>query len=252
MGYPARSVLLFFFPLLLVMAVAISEPSMKVAQSHLAAAQDVPPDCQCAPASNITRVRKNIDCLTEQELRNFEHAFKVLQDRSAANSNDKSGYDYHVRIHGDRMVGPCNHLTELIWPWHRAFLYYFEDLLRASDPNNADTPTKDVTLAYWDWTKLPSGTSGYPRAFENPNSPLFHAGRNPWGGVNPPPPVFTDADVGLSQSDWYLFGGSAFGPWQSAMSQCTVTLASCATTPPQVAKAQFFILFLPLRDRLPR
>jgi tyrosinase len=174
---------------------------------------DVTPACQCLPASTLPRLRKNIDCLTDQELRNLEHAFKVLQDRSAANTNDKTGYDYQVRIHGDRRVGPCEHGSELIWPWHRAFLYYFENLLRDADPNNADTPTKDVTLAYWDWTKSPTGSSGYPRAYESPASPLFHAGRNVWNAGNPPP-LFTDADIGLTLSDWYLFGGTTSGPGQ--------------------------------------
>jgi Common central domain of tyrosinase len=174
---------------------------------------DAPPGCQCLSTSPLPRLRKNIDCLTDQELHNLEHAFKVLQDRSAANPNDKTGYAYQVRIHGDRRVGPCEHGSELIWPWHRAFLYYFEDLLRAADPNNPDTPTKDVTLPYWDWTRPPSGTSGYPRAYENPDSPLFHPGRNVWG-TGSPPPLFTDADVGLGLSDWYLFGGSTSGPGQ--------------------------------------
>src|SRR5262249_30646604 len=151
-------------------------------------------------------VRKNIDCLTAQELSNLEHAFKVLQDRSAANPSDPKGYDYQVRIH--RLS--CAHNTELIWPWHRAFLYYFEDLLRAADPDHPETPTRDVTLPYWDWTKPPSGSVGYPSAYENPTSPLFHNGRNTWG-TSAPPPLFTNADIGLDVPDWYLFGGSTTG-----------------------------------------
>ena len=164
--------------------------------------------CQCQTTAALPRVRKNVDCLTDQELRNLEHAFKVLQDRSATNPNDPTGYDYQVQIHRQR----CQHNSELIWPWHRAFLYYFEDLLRASDPDNPETPTKDVTLAYWDWTKPPSAVS-YPTAFENPVSPLFHAGRTVWGPLHPFR-LFTAEDTGLDIGDWSSFGGSTTGPGQ--------------------------------------
>jgi hypothetical protein len=178
------------------------------APNNIVAAQDTSGACQCLPTSTLPRVRKNIDCLTDQELRNLEHAFKILQDRSQMNPNDKTGYDYQVTVH--RRF--CAHNTELIWPWHRAFLLYLEDLLRAADPGQPDTPTKDVTLPYWDWTKPPSGVA-YPKAYENPASPLFHAGRTKWDATNPFP-LFTEADTGLSISDWYQFGGDQSGPGQ--------------------------------------
>jgi FtsP/CotA-like multicopper oxidase with cupredoxin domain/peroxiredoxin len=178
------------------------------APNNFVAAQDTAAVCQCLPTSTLPRVRKNIDCLTDQELRKLEHAFKILQDRSQKNPSDKTGYDYQVTVH--RRF--CAHNTELIWPWHRAFLLYFEELLRAADPDHPDTPTKDVTLPYWDWSKPASGVA-YPKAYENPASPLFHAGRTKWDATNPFP-LFTDTDIGLDVPDWYLFGGTESGPGQ--------------------------------------
>jgi FtsP/CotA-like multicopper oxidase with cupredoxin domain/peroxiredoxin len=175
-------------------------------------AADTPP-CQCFPTPTVARVRKNIDCLTDHELEVLKHAFRIVMDRSEVNPDDPKGYAWQVRIHGDRRVGPCQHNSELIWPWHRAFLYYFESLLRDADPNHPTLSTKDLTLPYWDWTKPPSGQEGYPKAYEDRNSPLYYAGRNQWGPTKPPP-LITDAAIGLQLNQWYLFGGSTTGPGQ--------------------------------------
>jgi tyrosinase len=145
--------------------------------------------------------------LTQHELDVYKHAIQIVKQRSAMDPNDRTGYDWQVRIHGSTLVGPCKHNTELIWPWHRAMLFYFEETLRATDPDHPTLSTRDVTIPYWDWTKQPTGAGGYPAAFEDISSSLFHPGRNPWDPSNPPP-VFTDADTGLDLSDWGLFGGT--------------------------------------------
>jgi hypothetical protein len=199
-----RSKLLFFGSVVVITAVANAQHTPTPHAEPRA--DNPPPACQCGATSNLARVRKNVDCLTDQELNVLKHAFQIVIDRSTANPNDKKGYAYQVRIHGDRRVGPCEHGSELIWPWHRAFLFYFENLLREADPDNATLSTKNLTLPYWDWTKPPSGQGGYPKAYEDPTSPLFHAGRNAYSATNPPT-LFTDSDIGLDLADWYLFGG---------------------------------------------
>lgn len=80
--------------------------------------------------------------------------------------------------------GMCEHGKDLFLPWHRAEFYFFEKILQGSDPDGTITDsrgqtgpsTKTVTVPYWNWTRAPSGAR-YPRAFENPQSPLFHANR---------------------------------------------------------------------------
>jgi hypothetical protein len=106
------------------------------------------------------RVRKNIDDLSDPELKAFAHAIQKLKD----NPDPKANYIFWADIHGIRKnnLGPCEHQSELLWPWHRAYLLAFEDALRASDP----PVTSNVTIPYWDWSQ-PSSGKRYPKAFEN-------------------------------------------------------------------------------------
>jgi tyrosinase len=111
-------------------------------------------------AAAQVRVRKNIDDLSDAELKAFAHAVQKLKD----NPDPKTNYVFWADIHGfrnDDKQGPCEHRSEVLWPWHRAYLLSFEDALRASDP----PVTSNVTIPYWDWSQPPSGNR-YPKAFE--------------------------------------------------------------------------------------
>lgn len=114
------------------------------------------------------RIRKNIDKLSAQELADYEHAFSKLKELSAANPASIDGLQYFQDLH-NTMLGPCEHANDTFMPWHRAHLFLFEEALRRSDPPR----TENVTLPYWDWSALPSG-SRYPKAFENPDSVLHN------------------------------------------------------------------------------
>ena len=118
------------------------------------------------------RIRKNIDCLTPDELTDYEHAFSKLQTISDADPDSIDGLQYFQDLHNS-MLGPCEHANDTFLPWHRAHLFLFEEALRRSDPPR----TANVTLPYWDWSGLPSGTR-YPKAFEDTNSVLHHPFRN--------------------------------------------------------------------------
>src|SRR4051812_32102576 len=115
------------------------------------------------------RIRRSIDSLSPEELADYEHALKKLQDISQNDPESIDGYTYFEQLHdGDK--GPCEHANDTFMPWHRAHLFVFEEAARRSDPPR----TANVTLPYWDWSALPSGTR-YPKAFENPDSILFNA-----------------------------------------------------------------------------
>ena len=118
------------------------------------------------------RVRKNIDRLTPQEFGNHEHAISKLLDISSSDPQSIDGYTYFEQLH-DGELGPCEHKNDTFMPWHRAHLLLFEEALRRSDPPRTAT----VTVPYWDWSALPSGTR-YPAAFENQGSVLFRDFRN--------------------------------------------------------------------------
>jgi len=96
------------------------------------------------------KVRKNIESLLPDELQALRCAFAKLQERSAHNRFDQTGYAYWADIHG---FG-CQHGWEQFLTWHRAYMYEFEKLLQDIIPS--------VTLPYWDWTMdiYKQGTTG--------------------------------------------------------------------------------------------
>jgi hypothetical protein len=107
------------------------------------------------------RERKHIDALSGPELDAFAKAIQFLKDLPA---NHPNNYMKWANIHGYKPPiggGPCEHGSEVIWAWHRAYLLAFEDVLRATIPGVTDS----VTIPYWNWSEPPSG-SRYPKAFE--------------------------------------------------------------------------------------
>ena len=59
----------------------------------------------------------------------------------------------------------CQHNNNLIWPWHRAYLYYFEKRLQLANPT-ADPP---VTIPYWAYdTEGPDPSPVPPRSLPIP------------------------------------------------------------------------------------
>jgi Common central domain of tyrosinase len=107
-----------------------------------------------AANASAQRVRKHIEDLSKPELDALADAFQHLK----ANGELVRWAD----IHGVAAANSgCEHNSELLWPWHRAYLIAFEDALRASNP----PVTSNVTIPYWDWSEPPTG-SRYPKAFE--------------------------------------------------------------------------------------
>lgn len=83
--------------------------------------------------------------------------------------NDPRHWIQQANIHN----GFCPHQNWWFLPFHRAYLYYFENICRdaLNDPNFA--------LPYWDWTKGPN----LPGPFLDHSSPLYHPGRRNDGNV---------------------------------------------------------------------
>jgi hypothetical protein len=90
-----------------------------------------------APTATTVAIpeRKNIAALPDAELTNLRDAFRTLGAPAG------SIYQSWVQLH----VNSCQHNNDLIWPWHRAYLYYFEKRLQRANPS-ADPP---VTIPYW-------------------------------------------------------------------------------------------------------
>ena len=80
-------------------------------------------------------VRKDVSRLTDNELASLREGFRVLRQRSANNANSPLDWLGQANIHRDA----CAHENWWFLPWHRAYLYYFERILReaANDPSLA-------------------------------------------------------------------------------------------------------------------
>lgn len=141
------------------------------------------------------RVRPNVDSLSDDQVRVLQAAMKAIK---ALPDSDPQSYGFLRDTH-DSLNGPCEHGSEVFLPWHRELLLRFENALRASGVEGAE----DLVLPYWDWSLPPSGER-YPKICEDPDSELFHAGRNPPG--DPPLPL-SDLAKAMAADTWEVFGG---------------------------------------------
>jgi tyrosinase len=85
------------------------------------------------------RERMNIDCMTPLQLEKLRFAFREMY---ALNSwpEDARSYNNMALIHQNH----CQHGWERFLPWHRVYLYEFEQVMQEFCP--------DVTMPYWDFT----------------------------------------------------------------------------------------------------
>ncbi len=94
------------------------------------------------------RQRMNIDCLNPLQLEKLRFAFRELY---ALNKwpEDARNYNNQALIHQNH----CQHGWERFLPWHRIYLYEFEQALQDH--------CSDVTMPYWDWT-MPQYRPSHP------------------------------------------------------------------------------------------
>lgn len=84
--------------------------------------------------------RKRLSTLSEEELAALREAFRLAKEIS-----DSRGFGHFASLHGFPEPGYCEHENQLFLPWHRGYLYYFEQSLQDLVPG--------VTLPWWDWTE---------------------------------------------------------------------------------------------------
>lgn len=83
--------------------------------------------------------RMNLDCMSPVQIEKFRYAMRELY---ALNKwpEDARSYNNLALYHQNH----CQHGWERFLPWHRVYLYEFEQALQDHCP--------DVTMPYWDWT----------------------------------------------------------------------------------------------------
>jgi tyrosinase len=78
------------------------------------------------------------------------------------------------QAHSSNPNDPAFFQEMLFCPWHRYYVYYLEQIVRAvlADPS--------FTLPYWDYLSGNVSDLSIPAEFRDPQSPLFRPNRNPW------------------------------------------------------------------------
>ena len=186
--------------------------------------------CNLSASPGDVRFRKHVDDMSSEEWKALGSAISKLHDKDTFGPQGPAtppqaepfpqsheSYEWFVQIHGNRKEAKaCKHGSEVIWPWHRAFLLHFENTLRSTNPPTSS----NITLPYWDWTEKPSGQVGYPKAYEEVGSALFHP-RQKYGTEIPLIIASDGIPQGLSPSDyverileenWVAFAGTSEGP----------------------------------------
>jgi polyphenol oxidase len=183
-----------------------------------ALAQD-PPTCPAPPSGGTNFVagtdkrpitlRKSVGALSSAELSKLHDAYAALR---ALPASDKRTWLMQADMHALFCASCTNSPTDIhgswnFFPWHRAYLYYFERIL-GSLVGDLD----GFRLPYWDWEHIRTLPSSYASPGNSGNS-LWDGIRNSGlaGGGNLPATHGTSSRIttlyGLS--DFATFGGDA-------------------------------------------
>jgi tyrosinase len=128
------------------------------------------------------RYRKSVTSLTDAELSALRSALSAMLAL-----RDDRGFEYWAGIHGLPLPISCWHGSLLFLPWHRAYLYYFEQYLLDVMPAGVS-----VSLPWWDW----STQAGIPPSYAGPTLP--DGTENPLAGApvsGIPDDQFTEENV---------------------------------------------------------
>src|ERR1044071_3004756 len=88
---------------------------------------------------NKTKVRKNVECLNDEEMARFRRVIRMMKCYDDFHQYDQRSFRFWADIHANN----CQHGWEQFLTWHRLYLYNFEQQMQDIDPT--------VTLPYWDW-----------------------------------------------------------------------------------------------------
>jgi tyrosinase len=161
------------------------------------------------------RYRKNINCLSADELHDLREALAAMY---ALPAGDPNSFATLASFHGGPPIAYCSHGAPGFFTWHRAYLMAFENALRAVGCQ--------VTLPYWNWSSGP--TTGVPTACRNSTyvnrggatvaNPLYSGPRAGGGQTNRRADIDTTAFDDLATSAQAAMGEADFASFQSQIS----------------------------------
>lgn len=158
------------------------------------------------------RYRKNINCLTSDELHELREALAAMY---ALPASDPNSFATIASFHGGPPTAYCSHGAPGFFTWHRAYLMAFENALRQLGCH--------VTLPYWDWSSGPS--TGVPAACRQPTyvnragaavaNPLFSGPRSGGGQTSRRADIDTTAYDDLAAGAQTALTAATFTSFQS-------------------------------------
>lgn len=186
-----------------------------------AVAQNPPSGCPIPPSGGTPfapgqdkrpiTLRKSINSFSTAELTQLRNAFAALR---ALPANDPRTWVLQADIHALYCQQCSNDNTQIhyswnFFPWHRAYLYYYERILGSLVSN-----LNGFRLPYWDWENIRTLPAAYTTPGNNTN-PLWDQKRNSGlaGGGNLPVNDGTQGRLNTLDAitDFATFGGTASG-----------------------------------------
>jgi tyrosinase len=128
---------------------------------------------------SLLGVRKSVSSLTADEVTALRSGITGM----LAIADDR-GYEHWAGIHGLPLPMHCQHGSPLFLPWHRAYLYFFEQYLL-----NQETT---VRLPWWDWADDQAIPPAYDQA-QLPDGSANPLAAAPVSGI--PADQFTEENV---------------------------------------------------------
>lgn len=200
------------------------------------------------------RYRRNINCLTEDQLHDLREAYQALYDMP-----DAAGESFATLggIHGLPSPSWCDHGAPGFLTWHRAYMKAFEKALQCVNSN--------IMLPFWDWSSGP--TTGVPAACREatyvnrdgdtvPN-PLYRGPISSAAGgglTNRRPDIDTTSFAGPAVSAELAMSSTTFDSFQNALNgphgTVHVTVGGHMGSVPRAAFDPIFFLHHSNVDRL--
>ena len=154
-----------------------------------------------------TCIRKSVTSLEDDapEILLYRRAVSIMKGLPPT---DKRNWIAQANIH----ACCCPHTNWWFLPWHRVYLYYFEQICRDVLQNS------DFALPYWDWTRYPY----IPDPFLDKNSSLWNDGRALDGTVAAPLEAINTKEIGkvlTAQSIYEIYSGRTQSDDQAASSR---------------------------------
>lgn len=117
-----------------------------------------------APAPGALRTRRNVaDATAAKDLESLRRGVAEMKKLIASRPTDPRGWILQSYIHGNcGGFTKCQHNNWFFAPWHRVYLYYFEQLIQYFSGDQG------FALPYWNWTR----THVVPDSFYGDNNSL--------------------------------------------------------------------------------